>query len=153
MRAVSRRTPLHFEPIWPSFSLYRVKADSGHPTALGANQDMKSLFTYELRRERKATCRKENSWAIGNPLDEAHDLHKMVSYGSSTVESIRELISVPAKIEAALLAYADRYRKDGQRIHCVLQFRRKVAEEFDRLVADRQDVRREKCGFSIMPAM
>lgn len=94
---------------------------------------MKSVFTYELRNARKAPCRKENLWAIRNPLDEARDLHRMMSYGSSTMESVRELISVPAKLEAALLAYAHRYPKDGQRIRRVLQFRRKVAEEFERL--------------------
>ena|SRR5579862_6624751 len=76
----------------------------------------------------------ENPWAIRNPLDEARDLHRMVVYGSCTVESIRDLISVPPEIEAALLAYAHRYPKDGERIHCVLQFRRKVGVEFERLL-------------------
>lgn len=71
----------------------------------------------------------ENPWAVRNPLDEARDLHRMVLYGSCTVESIRDLISVPPDIKAALLAYADRYPKDGERIHCVLRFRRRVAEE------------------------
>ena len=76
----------------------------------------------------------ENPWAIRNPLDEARDLHRMVTQGSCTVESIRDLISVPPEIESALRAYADRFPKDGQRIHCVLQFREKVAHEFERLV-------------------
>jgi hypothetical protein len=58
----------------------------------------------------------------------------MTVYGSCTVESIRELISVPPEIEAALLAYADHYPKDGDRIRCVLQFRRKVGVEFERLL-------------------
>ena len=78
--------------------------------------------------------RSENPWAIRNPLDEARDLHRMVLHGSCTVESIRDLISVPPDIEAALLAYADRYPKDGERIHCVLQFRQRVAQEFERLL-------------------
>jgi hypothetical protein len=47
---------------------------------------------------------------------------------------MRELIYVPAEIESALLAYAHRYPKDGERIHCVLQFRRKVGVEFERLL-------------------
>jgi hypothetical protein len=34
-----------------------------------------------------------------------------VAFGSCPVEDIRELIAVPPKIEAALLAYADRYPK------------------------------------------
>jgi hypothetical protein len=58
----------------------------------------------------------------------------MATHESCTVESMRELISVPAEIESALLAYASRYPKDGERIHCVLQFRRKVGVEFERLL-------------------
>jgi hypothetical protein len=87
----------------------------------------------ELRRD-IAPSSNDNPWAIRNPLDEARDLHKMTVYGSCTVESIRELISVPPEIEAALLAYADHYPKDGDRIRCVLQFRRKVGIEFERLL-------------------
>ena len=60
---------------------------------------------------------RENPWATRNPLDEARDLHRMVSYGSCTIESIRDLISVPPAIEATLLAYSERYPKDGRRIH------------------------------------
>ena len=87
----------------------------------------------ELRRD-LASSSSDNPWAIRNPLDEARDLHKMTVYGSCTVESIRELISVPPEIEATLLAYADKYPKDGDRIRCVLQFRRKVGMEFERLL-------------------
>ena len=49
---------------------------------------------------------------------------------------MRELISVPPEIEAALLAYAENYPKDGARIRCVLQFRRKVGVEFEKLLCD-----------------
>lgn len=76
----------------------------------------------------------DNPWAIRNPLDEARDLYKMVRCGSCPVEEIRELIAVPKPVEEALLAYAERYPTDGQRIYCVLQFREKVAEEFERLI-------------------
>jgi hypothetical protein len=58
----------------------------------------------------------------------------MTVYGSCTVESIRELISVPPDIEVALIAYANHYPKDGDRIRCVLRFRRKVGVEFERLL-------------------
>jgi hypothetical protein len=44
------------------------------------------------------------------------------------------LIAVPDLIKEALLAYAERYPKDGQRIYCVLHFRERVADEFERLV-------------------
>jgi len=58
----------------------------------------------------------------------------MIRCGSSSVEEIRELIAVPKPVEEALLAYADRYPKDGQPIYCVLLFRQKVAREFERLI-------------------
>lgn len=79
----------------------------------------------------------ENPWAIRNPLDEARDLYRMVRSGSSQVDEIRELIAVPEPIREALLAYAERYPKDGQHIHCVLLFREKVAREFERLVDEK----------------
>jgi len=99
------------------------------------NSPMNSLSAYDVRRDQVlAPSGSENPWAIRNPLDEARDLHRMVTHGSCTIESMRELISVPAEIESALLAYANRYPKDGERIHCVLQFRRKVGVEFERLL-------------------
>lgn len=76
----------------------------------------------------------DNPWAIRNPLDEARDLHRMVRSGSCSVGEIRELIAVPKVVEEALLAYAERYPKDGQQIYCVLHFREKVAREFERLI-------------------
>ena len=100
---------------------------------------MKSLSAYEVGRDHAAAYGgRENPWAIRNPLDEARDLHRMVTCGSCTVESIRDLISVPQEIESALRAYADRFPKDGQRIRCVLRFRERVAHEFERLVQDNQ---------------
>lgn len=77
---------------------------------------------------------RDNPWAIRNPLDEARDLHRMVRSGSCSVGEIRELIAVPKLVEEALLAYAERYPKDGQQIHCVLHFREKVSREFERLI-------------------
>ena len=76
----------------------------------------------------------DNPWAIRNPVDEARDLYRMVRAGSCSVEETRELIAVPKPVEEALLAYAERYPKDGQQIYCVLHFRERVAKEFDRLV-------------------
>lgn len=76
----------------------------------------------------------DNPWAIRNPIDEARDLHKMVRCGSCSVGEIRDLIAVPKPVEEALLAYAERYPKDGQPIYCVLLFREKVSKEFERLI-------------------
>jgi hypothetical protein len=76
----------------------------------------------------------DNPWAIRNPIDEARDLYKMVRCGSCSVGEIRELIAVPKPVQEALLAYAERYPKDGQPIYCVLLFREKVSREFERLI-------------------
>jgi hypothetical protein len=96
---------------------------------------MNSPSAYEVSPDQViVTCGGENPWAIRDPLDEARDLHRMVIQGSCTVESMRDLISVPPEIESALLAYADRYPKDGQRVQRVLQSRRRVGEEFERLL-------------------
>ncbi len=81
----------------------------------------------------------DNPLAIRNPRDEARDLHRMVRSGSSSIEEIRELIAVPKPVEEALLAYAERFPTDGQRIYCVLQFREKVAVEFERLIESDAD--------------
>ena len=74
------------------------------------------------------------AWATRNPRDEARDLYRMVTCGNSSVDSIRELIAVPATIEAALREYARRYPEDGKRIEVVLHFRERVAEQFEMLV-------------------
>lgn len=81
----------------------------------------------------------ENPWAIRNPVDEARDLYRMVRSGSSGIDEMRELIAVPEIIKEALLAYAERYPKDGQHIYCVLHFRERVAEEFERLLEKNED--------------
>jgi hypothetical protein len=108
---------------------------------------MNRLSAYQLTRDQVVSSGSENPWAIRNPLDEARDLHRMVIHGSCSVDSVRDLISVPPEIESALLAYADRYPKDGQRIHCVLQFRRNVGVEFERLLhCDMSFVERQQAG-------
>jgi len=102
---------------------------------------MKSLSAYKVSSDHAvAYGGRDNPWAIRNPLDEARDLYRMVEYGSCTVESIRDLIAVPHEIESALREYADRFPKDGQRIHCVLRFRERVADEFERLVQHDQSL-------------
>jgi hypothetical protein len=68
------------------------------------------------------------------PREEALCLFAMVGRNGDTVESVRELIAVPPRIEAALLLYAERNPEDALGIERVLQFRRRVAEEFERLV-------------------
>jgi hypothetical protein len=52
-----------------------------------------------------------------------------------SVESFRELIAVPLEIEEAFTLYGRKHAEDAPGIERVLKFRRRVAEEFERLVA------------------
>ena len=73
-------------------------------------------------------------WATRNPRHEARDLYRMVTCGNASIESIRDLIAVPDHIAATLREYAKRCPEDGKRIEAVLQFRERVADQFERLV-------------------
>ena len=70
------------------------------------------------------------------PREEAISLFALIGRNGDTVESVRELIAVPPCVEATLLGYAERNPEDCFGIERVLQFRRRVAEEFERLLAD-----------------
>ena len=67
------------------------------------------------------------------PREEALSLFALIGRNGDTVEPVRELIAVPPRMEAALLLYAERNPEDALGIERVLEFRRRVAEEFDRL--------------------
>jgi hypothetical protein len=51
-----------------------------------------------------------------------------------TVESIRELIEVPAEIREKLRVFALMHPEERPEIELVQRFRKRVAEEFERLV-------------------
>jgi hypothetical protein len=70
------------------------------------------------------------------PREEALSLFALVGRNGDTVESVRELIAVPHSIETALLLYAQRNPEDALGIERVLHFRRRVAEEFERLARE-----------------
>jgi len=59
----------------------------------------------------------------------------MVGRKGDTVETVRGLIAVPPKIERILRSYMQRHPEDALGIECVLRYRKRVAEEFDRLLA------------------
>jgi hypothetical protein len=84
---------------------------------------------------RKETSRRSDAWVTREPKSEAHDLYRMVRYGSFAIARVRELIAVPPEIESALRAYAVAYPEDSGNIERVLGFRKKVAQEFERLIA------------------
>jgi hypothetical protein len=60
----------------------------------------------------------------------------MIGRNGDTVDSIRELVAVPPWIEHALGLYARRYPEEAPTIEKVLRFRKRVREEFDRLVRE-----------------
>jgi hypothetical protein len=68
------------------------------------------------------------------PRDEARGLFVLVRGNAASVESVRDLIAVPPGIESALRLYMTRHPEDAQGIEKVLEFRKRVREEFDRLV-------------------
>jgi hypothetical protein len=70
-----------------------------------------------------------------SPREEARILFEMMRRSGGTVESFRELIAIPRAIEEALMLYARKYVEDGSGIERLFKFRRRVAEEFERLVA------------------
>jgi hypothetical protein len=65
---------------------------------------------------------------------EARAIMRLVSLGTTTVEDARQLIAVPDRQERALRAFVAASGKNGVSIGYALQFREKVAEEFERLV-------------------
>jgi hypothetical protein len=73
---------------------------------------------------------------LHSPAAASRDLYRMVNRGPRTVEETRDLIAVPPAAEDALRAYADRYPEEAWEIEGILQFRQRVAEEFEILVAD-----------------
>lgn len=69
-------------------------------------------------------------------IAEARALCGMLQRGEETVESLRELIAVPARIERVLRAYALENPRDARWIEASLKFRVTVLEAFDHLVRD-----------------
>jgi len=67
------------------------------------------------------------------PREEARILIEMLGRNGDTVESIRELIAI-SEIEEALTLCARKHVEVTLGIERVLKFRRRVAEEFERLI-------------------
>jgi hypothetical protein len=70
-----------------------------------------------------------------SPKEEARALFAMIGRNGVNVESIRELIAVPAETERALRLYLHRHPEDAEGVQRVLEFRIRVAEQFERLIA------------------
>ncbi len=88
-----------------------------------------------LRDEAEADRRADLEAALPPVKQEARALFEMVGRNGDTVDSIRELVRVSPKVEAWLLEQA-RYNPRGRRgILKVLNFRRRVLAEFEKLSA------------------
>jgi hypothetical protein len=70
----------------------------------------------------------------------------MVGRNGDTVESVRELIAVPPETERTLRSLYLPASRGRLGIERVLQYRRRVAEEFERLAADVSADRRYLMG-------
>jgi hypothetical protein len=73
-----------------------------------------------------------------SPREEARALFVMVGRNGDTVDSIRELITVPPGIERTLCLYLLRHPEDSDGVMRVLEFRSRVAEEFEQLATRRK---------------
>lgn len=109
-----------------------IAAATGHPVGCSCWPCWRKRK--RLRDEAEADRRADLEAALPPVKEEARALFGMIGRNGDSVESIRELISVPPKIRASLLKYA-RHRPRAKRgILKVLDFRQRVAAEFERLV-------------------
>ncbi len=76
------------------------------------------------------------AWRLPSPTAEARVLFGLVGRNGDTVETIRELITVPEETEAALQAFVRAYPEEQGNIERVLRFRREVQAEFERLTGN-----------------
>ncbi len=87
-----------------------------------------------LRDKAEADRRADLEASLPPVKEEARALFEMIDRNGDTVDSIRELIRVSPKVEAWLLEQA-RYGPRGRRgVLKVLDFRQRVAAEFERLL-------------------
>ena len=111
----------------------RASATTGH--AIGC----RCMFCYRerkrLRDEAEADRRADLEAALPPVKEEARALFEMIGRNGDSVESIRELIRVSSKVEAWLLEQARYSPRSRRGILKALDFRRRVAAEFERLVA------------------
>jgi hypothetical protein len=65
---------------------------------------------------------------------EAHSLYRLVGHDGNTVESIRALIGVPARLESVLRDYIKADPTDAAWVESAMHSRSRVAKEFEALV-------------------
>ena len=79
------------------------------------------------------------TWQLPAPEDEARSMAHLVWFGGASVESVRDLIGVPPKLELTLRLYAQRraaaHDPLAKEIPAMMKWRRRVLAEFNRLIA------------------
>jgi hypothetical protein len=82
-------------------------------------------------------------WLDGTaaPRAEARGLLTLVRGNAASVEAIWELIGVSPRTEHVLRFYMRKHPEDARGIEKVLSFRKRVREEFDRLVGESEPQR------------
>lgn len=96
-----------------------------------------------VQRTRFNSCRNDSkgAWLFssGSAREEARLLVGLMQRSGASVEDIRELIAIPSRVERSLrifaqLLYARQEPNEARGIERVLAFRKRVGEEFERLV-------------------
>lgn len=67
---------------------------------------------------------------------EARAIMRLVAIGTTTLDDARDLIAIPEHEEHVLRLFVAVAGKDGSSIGYAIRFRRKVMEEFEKLVAE-----------------
>ena len=80
------------------------------------------------------------------PKAEARALLEIMRQTGETADDIRELILVPPEIQSLFRSYALEHPEEFHAIEQVLDFRRRVGEEFDRLVERGDSVPRREAA-------
>ncbi len=109
-----------------------IAATTGH--AIGCSCMFCCREQKRLRDEAEADHRADMEAALPPVKEEARALFEMIGRNGDSVESIRELIRVSPKGEAWLLEQARHSPRGRRGILKVLDFRRRVLEEFGELV-------------------
>lgn len=96
------------------------------------------MFCYRerkrLRDEAEADHRADMEASLPPVKEEALALFQMIGRNGDSADSIRELIQVPPKVESWLLGQARHGPRGRRGILKVLNFRRRVLAEFERLL-------------------
>jgi hypothetical protein len=73
-------------------------------------------------------------WSAPSPKTGAQGLLQMLGHNGTTVEAIRELVSIPAEAEQLLPRVCRAISRGPEDIERVIEFRQRIGEEFERLL-------------------